>query len=87
MNANREPYQDLRDYIEARDTLYRFAAGMDYADPALVASAFAADAVLDFTDTAQKLGRAIPILQGRDQIVQVVLTALMPFTTSIPSPK
>lgn len=51
------------------DALLRFAAGTDTGDAALIASAFAPDAVVDFGPCGDKLGLAFPPLEGRDDIV------------------
>ncbi len=57
------------------DTLKRFAAGQDFDDPELFRSAFAEDAILDFTGPARRLGVEIPRFEGRDAIASAVLGA------------
>lgn len=58
------------------DALYRFAAGQDLHDRALFESAFAPDAVVDFTDPARRLGAAVPVVSGRKAIADTVFAAI-----------
>jgi hypothetical protein len=60
---------DLSDRYNILDALYRFARGIDFNSPELLASAFAKDAVADFRPAAQKVGIEFPLLQGREMIV------------------
>jgi hypothetical protein len=46
------------------DALNRFAAGQDLRDPALLASAFAPDAELDFVQPARQLGVELPVFRA-----------------------
>ena len=64
---------DLRDRVEIIDALYRFALGQDIKDADLLASAFAADAVLDFRPAAARWGAEPPLMSGRDTIVSTIL--------------
>lgn len=64
---------ELRDRVEILDALYRFGLGQDLKDPELFASAFAADAALDFAPAAAKWGGAPPLMTGRDTIVTTIL--------------
>jgi len=57
--------------IAVADALYRFAAGIDFNDADLLTSAFAENAVADFTPSATKLGIEFPVLEGRESIVRV----------------
>jgi hypothetical protein len=41
---------EVRDRLEIVDTLYRFAAGLDFNDLKLLESVFTADVVVDFRD-------------------------------------
>lgn len=66
--------QELRDRAEILDALYRFGLGQDLKDKALFASAFAADAELDFRPAAAKWGGRPPVMFGRDTIVTTILT-------------
>ncbi len=58
------------------DALYRFGAGQDLRDRALFESAFAADATLDFTGPARRLGATIPAFEGRRAIADAVFAAI-----------
>ncbi|MFJ7627698.1 nuclear transport factor 2 family protein [Streptomyces sp. NPDC097595] len=64
---------ELRDRTEILDALFRFGLGQDLKDPQLFASAFAADAELDFTPAAAKWGGRPPLMVGRDTIVTTIL--------------
>lgn len=64
------------------ETLYRFAAGIDLRDKALLASAFSDHAVSDFRPAAAKAGFEYPVLHGKDTIVQALTTSLDPFDTT-----
>ena len=64
------------------DALYRFAAGQDLRDRALLDSAFAGDATLDFTAVAAKLGVTIPVFEGRQMIADIVWTSTEPLDTT-----
>lgn len=65
--------QELRDRAEILDALHRFGLGQDLEDEALFASAFAADAELDFRPAAAKWGARPPVMRGRDAIVTTIL--------------
>jgi hypothetical protein len=58
------------------DALYRFGAGQDLRDRALFESAFAADAALDFTGPAQRLGATVPVFSGRTAIADTVFATI-----------
>ena len=64
---------ELRDRVEITDALYRFALGQDRKDRALFASAFTADAELDFRPAAARWGGNPPVMRGRDTIVDTIL--------------
>jgi len=71
-----ETYQlvhELRDRVEIVDALYRFGLGQDLKDAELFASAFSADAELDFRTAAGKWGAQPPLMSGRDAIVSTIL--------------
>lgn len=70
------------DRHDAVDALYRFAAGQDDADRDLFASAFAPEAVLDFTAPARRFGARIAPFHGRDTIVATVFTNLTGLLTT-----
>ncbi|WP_240929995.1 nuclear transport factor 2 family protein [Streptomyces coryli] len=65
--------RELRDRTEIADALYRFGLGQDTKDRDLFASAFAADAELDFAPAASKWGAKPPLMVGRDAIVTTIL--------------
>ncbi|MEU7581679.1 nuclear transport factor 2 family protein [Streptomyces sp. NPDC041068] len=65
--------EELRDRTEITDALYRFGLGQDLKDKGLFASAFAADAELDFRPAAAKWGARPPLMSGRDTIVTTIL--------------
>lgn len=71
------------------DALYRFAAGQDHADRALFDSAFAEDAVLDFTGPAKLLGASIEPFEGREVISRNVLASagLLVTTHTVSNPR
>lgn len=64
---------NLADRLEIIDALYRFGLGQDLRNKELFASAFAEDAVLDFRPAATKCGLDIPLMSGRDTIVETIL--------------
>lgn len=72
------PYVDVdpRERAAIVDALYRFGAGQDLRDRALFESAFTADAALDFTQPAQRLGAMIPVFEGRQAIADNVFGAI-----------
>lgn len=70
------------DQFAVIDTLYRFAAGVDQKDPALLASSFAEHAVSDFGPAAAKAGFAYPVLEGRANIVATLMAALAALDTT-----
>ena len=57
------------DRVEITDALYRFGAGQDLREAALFASAFSPDAILDFTQPAQRLGMEMALLEGREHFL------------------
>ncbi|MEV0714129.1 nuclear transport factor 2 family protein [Asanoa sp. NPDC050611] len=61
------------DQLEIVDALYRFGLGQDLADRELFASAFSADAELDFRPAAARWGGQPPLMVGRDRIVDTIL--------------
>ncbi|MFJ8623584.1 nuclear transport factor 2 family protein [Kitasatospora sp. NPDC093550] len=65
---------ELRDRAEITDALYRFGLGQDLKDRELFASAFTADAELDFRPAAARWGGEPPLMTGRDFIVDTILT-------------
>jgi hypothetical protein len=78
-----------QDRAEIVDALYRFAAGQDLDDRALFESAFSADAALDFTQPAGRLGITLPIFRGRETITDTVFSAVggLDTTHSVTNPR
>jgi hypothetical protein len=72
LNASETPH----DTQAVVDTLYRFAAGIDLRDRALLSSAFTEDAISDFRLACAKAGFEYPVLQGRETIVEAMSTSL-----------
>lgn len=72
----------LRDFHEIVDTLYRFAMGQDIRDRDLFESAFAPDAVLDFTQPARRFGAALAPLEGRTAIADTVFETIARLDTT-----
>lgn len=70
------------DRTEIADTLYRYAAGLDLGDADVLASAFTADVVFDFTPAASKAEVEFPVLSSRDVVVKSLLAVLGPLDTS-----
>jgi len=78
---------ELKDQKEIIDALYRFGLGQDLRDRELFASAFAADAELDFRPAAIKAGLPIPLMSGRDTIVDTILPAPIHTTHVVSNPR
>ena len=64
------------------DALYRFAAGQDLRDPALLSSAFTRDAELDFVQPARRLGVELAPFRGRAEILSSIAAALAEVDTT-----
>lgn len=77
------------DQLAVIDTLYRFAAGIDLRDEALLSCAFMEDAVSDFRPAAAKAGFEFPVLEGREVIVAALFGALghVDTTHSVSNPR
>ncbi|MBA8884551.1 nuclear transport factor 2 family protein [Dokdonella fugitiva] len=71
-----------RDQLAIVDALYRFGAGQDLRDRALFASAFAADATLDFSQPAGRFGVALAPFAGRGVIVETIFAAIAALDTT-----
>lgn len=80
---------DTADRFAVIDVLYRFAAGIDLRDAALLSSAFMEDAVSDFGPAAAKAGFEFPVLHGREVIVATLFGALghVDTTHSVSNPR
>lgn len=73
---------DPVDHVAIVDALYRFGAGQDFCDRALFESAFADDAVLDFTQPAKRLGVDIPVFKSRSGISDTIFAAIAGLDTT-----
>jgi hypothetical protein len=73
--------RELADQRDALDALYRFGAGQDLDDEALFRSAFADDAVLDFSQPAETFGVTLPPMKGIEEIAGI-LSTLEPLRTT-----
>jgi SnoaL-like domain len=68
--------------LEVMDALYRFGAGVDRNDGALLATAFSDDAVVDFGPCGRKMGLDFPVLTGGEAIVGFLCANAQTQTTS-----
>ncbi len=74
--------RELKDRCEVIDALYRFGLGQDLRERGLFASAFAVDAQLDFRPAAERCGLPIPLMTGRDTIVDTILNPAVALDTT-----
>jgi hypothetical protein len=74
--------ETLTDRAEIADALYRYAAGLDFGDTALLESALTEDAVVDLTAAVTKLGLDFPVLAPREVVVHALASAVGPLDTS-----
>ncbi|HUN35657.1 MAG TPA: nuclear transport factor 2 family protein [Trebonia sp.] len=74
--------RDLTDRAEITDAIYRYAAGLDHGDVALLESALTEDAVVDLSAATSKLGLDFPVLAPRDVVVGALASAVGPLDTS-----
>jgi ketosteroid isomerase-like protein len=81
-NTVKRTANNANDELSAIDALYRFAQGLDTDDAAVLSSAFAEDAIADFSPAAAKLGIPFPLLSGQDNIVGALIGFVAPLTTS-----
>lgn len=73
---------DSQDRADIVDALYRFAAGMDQRDRPLLESAFSADASLDLSGAARRLGFELPVIKGRQVITDILMEEVSRIDTS-----
>ncbi len=80
---------EIRDRLEIVDAIYRFGAGIDFADEELFASAFSPDAILDVTSSNKLWGLDFPIFQGIDSILDIFKSTvfLLDTTHAITNPR
>jgi hypothetical protein len=64
---------ELRDRVEAIDSLYRFGLGIDLRNRDLFASALTPDGEMDFRPAGAKLGMGPVIFSSREVIVDTIL--------------
>ncbi|KAK7422700.1 hypothetical protein QQX98_001488 [Neonectria punicea] len=74
--------QQIADKVAVVEALYRFAAGIDLRDQALLASALAENAISDFRPAATKAGFEYPVIEGREAIVTALSTSLISLDTA-----
>ena len=74
--------REVTDRTEITDALYRYAAGLDLGDAAVLESALTEDAVVDLTSATAKLGLDFPVLAPRDVVVSALSSAVGPLDTS-----
>lgn len=74
--------QQVADKLAVVDALYRFAAGIDFGDQTLLASALAEDAISDFRPAAAKAGFEYPVIEGREAIVTALSASLSKLDTT-----
>ena len=64
------------DRLGIADALYRLGAGIDEASDTLLASAFTADAIVDFGPAARAMGVDFPPLAGRDATASTLVATV-----------
>ncbi len=79
---SKELAQLAYDRTEIADALYRYAFGLDHGDAEKLASALTEDCVIDFTSAATRIGIKFPLINGREQALQVLIPMLGPLDTS-----
>ena len=72
----------LADVHNVVDALYRFGAGQDCDDRTLFESAFAPDAVVDFSGPAGRFGVTLPPFEGRDRITDTIMGTVASLDTT-----
>jgi hypothetical protein len=74
--------QQAADKLAVVEALYRFAAGIDFGDKALLASALAENAISDFRPAAAKAGFEYPVIEGREVIIATLFASLSKLDTT-----
>ena len=74
--------REITDRAEITDAIYRYGAGLDFGDAALMESALTEDAVVDLTAATAKLGLDFPALAPRDTVVGALTAYVGPLDTS-----
>ncbi len=80
--ARRAVAPSANEQLAIVDALYRFGAGQDLRDRTLFESAFAPDAVVDFTGPARRLGATLPVFSGRKAIADAIFAAIAGLDTT-----
>ena len=80
---------DSQDRAAIVDALYRFAAGMDQRDRTLLESALSAEASLDLSGAARRLGFELPVIKGRQAIAEALMSEVsrVDTTHSVTNPR
>jgi hypothetical protein len=76
MRNHHASIEEVSDRLAIVDALYRFGAGQDLHDAALLSSAFSEEAQVDFTQPAKRLGVHLNVFSGRAQIVDNIMSAV-----------
>jgi hypothetical protein len=74
--------QLANDRYEITDALHRYAFALDHDHPDTLSSVLTDNCRFDFTPAGKKIGIELPVLNGRDAIVQNVLPRIGPLQTS-----
>src|SRR3954463_9090393 len=74
--------QLANDRYEIADALHRYAFALDHDHADTLASILTDDCRFDFTPAGRKIGVQVPVITGRDAIVQTVLPRIGPLQTS-----
>lgn len=80
---------EAADKLAVVEALYRYCAGIDLRDQALLASSFSENTVLDFRPAGVKAGFDYPVIEGRDTVTQALSTSLagVDTTHSVSNPR
>lgn len=70
MTTNENATAPVSEHVAVIDALYRFRAGIDHNDAALLATAFSDDAVVDFSPCGRRMSLDFPVLTDGDTIVR-----------------
>jgi hypothetical protein len=82
ISLEEQTVREIVDRAEITDALYRYAAGLDLGDAALLESALTEDAVIDLTAATSKIGLDFPVLAPRDVAVGALTAYVGPLHTS-----
>jgi hypothetical protein len=77
-----QAHSEIADRAGITDAIYRYTAGLDYNDAALLESALTEDAVVDLTPATAKIGLEFPVLRSREIVVGALSGAVGPLDTS-----